>query len=93
MADTDTKILCSSEKPTIVFEALKDGNITILSRSFAGVDGRYAIIKGKEMRVYWRDGQVICEIVDRQPEPKPIETVDDLWVPDDVPAYGEEGES
>jgi hypothetical protein len=36
---------------------------------------------------------VICEIVDRPPEPKPIETVDDLWVPDDVPAYGEEGES
>jgi hypothetical protein len=84
--------IITSQKPTIVFEALPDGKIKMLSHSLAKTDGNFTLLKGQHLDVYWHEGKVCARVSDPM-----IITKDDVtppWEdeePEGAPASGEEG--
>lgn len=88
---TNDSVLLASQKPTMVLEALPDGKIKISCNSIAKTDGKFTLLKGQHLDVYWWEGKVCAVVSDPM-----IITRDDMtppWEdeePAGVPESGEE---
>lgn len=89
---TNDSVLMASQKPTMVLEALPDGKIKISCNSMAKTDGKFTLLKGQHLDVYWHEGKVCARVSDPM-----IITRDDMtppWEdeePEGAPESGEEG--